>query len=829
MANRLPILETCVRSSQDFCESVLKDFYGALNDKLDNLLENSRSNLQQWQLMELQRNLKSNRTIFEQDYLQAFNNSFRHFERGDVKVSNTLQDTPQDTSSLSLVANDDLEQNIAAKTLIQRINGDHPEELCLLHERLCALINKKMPEEANPVGPTQLAQCLEAALQSLNLENQITILFFKVFEKVLHSQAGEFYQELNKTLSGANVLPNISFAEIQRSRVARPNPQSQAPQAPQEPEADSLPPQQEAPQGDPAHQQAANQPFSQQSASAQQQPINPNPESTAYQQELFGAIQQLQQAVFQNTVTGPNTAVNDPTNTAANRAVQATPQSGEPQPQAPFQAQTTSGGMHVTSAPSYSRSEVVSALNSLQSGAMNGNTAQHGNAALAVTQPMANFDNLAPGNLQICPVQPLNTIVQALEESLPEGEQELGPEEINTIDLVGMIFEFMLKDDELPDSVKSLLSYLHVPYIKVALHDPAMFAEAEHPARLLLNKLSEAGTLWLNKEGHGQFKVFDEMKNVVDKILKDFGEGASLFEDLLDSFTEFVEKVEHRVEQLERLSAQKAEAEQHLQKVKAYVHKRIKSRVNNSEYQVPAPVVALLLYPWFDYLTSLMLRYGEKSEQWQQGLQVIDNLLWSIAPKQTEHEVTRLKNLQDLLRKQLLKGFETIGYEQVKGDDLLEKITVLQEQAMDLSSGETDIVVSEEDKLEIRDMQEQTGAREIVVAPPDPLSMTDDERELVDKLRMIEFGTWFEFESDASEEPQKLKVAWFSKENLSYLFVNAAGKQVSMLTAIEISRQMLNKTARIIAGSAKPFLERALESIYQRMAAKAIDSQPVIA
>ena len=463
--------------------------------------------------------------------------------------------------------------------------------------------------------------------------------------------------------------------------------------------------------------------------------------------------------------------------------------------------------------PVYTHNDIVTALHGLQ-----------GAVALAdapdKTGVMQAFKELKPGNIDSCPVQPLDVVIDAIAQISPdEGDdpKQLDDEDCSTIDLVGMIFDYMLKDENLPDSVKAILSYLHVPYIKVALIDPEMFAKSEHPARRLLDELSEAGALWLNKEGHGQFRVFDEIKRVVDQILSDFNIGVELFDQLLSEFDEFTRKVKRRVEQLEKLSAQKAEADQNLQKVKAYVHKQIKTRVKAE--QLPAPLVAMLLYPWFDYLTSIMLRYGEKSEEWGQGLQVIDTLLWSIKPKTTEHEIHRLDNVREFLSKQIEKGFDTIGFDPTKGQDLLQQITVLQDSAASLESSKEVVELSEADQQEIDRMQNETTVREQITLAPKESEMTEAEREIVDKLRLIEFGTWFEFQKeDNPDESQKLKVAWYNTENLSYLMVNAAGKQVSVLTALDLARQMIGQSARIIAGSAKPFFERALESIYENMA-----------
>ena len=62
--------------------------------------------------------------------------------------------------------------------------------------------------------------------------------------------------------------------------------------------------------------------------------------------------------------------------------------------------------------------------------------------------------------------------------SLP-GQQKLSDQEADVIDLVGMLFDFILDDDNLPDNCKTALSHLHTPYLKVALQDKATLTRDE--------------------------------------------------------------------------------------------------------------------------------------------------------------------------------------------------------------------------------------------------------------------------------------------------------------------------------------------------------------
>jgi serine/threonine protein kinase len=791
IANNSGLVTRCADESKVFAAMLMKNFHETITKRFEELQENSRSNAQVQLLLEVARNTRKKKDEVNRDFQKYLEAGFNDFARGEYKSDATFQIDQPIPDKLSLLANDDLERNIAASTLIKNIQGRYSEELALLHERLCEVIKKNLPLEACPVGPYQLANHFKQAVQPLGLEKQITALFFKTLEKNLQAQLGDLYKQLNQQLVDAGVLPKLTSAEVHR----RHQPQAAANNNSFSASGLNQLLDEEIRQFDRVnHGSVASLQHTQ-----MQQAITPNAElpSSDYQQQLFGAIRQMQQTGFMvPPTTGQMAALNDaPANWVP--AGYASPD-------------------RMMRGPVYARNDIVTALSGLQGTALEGAVTLTGNTASIAATTTAQFQALRPGHLQPYPVQALDAVMDAIAEISPDGDGE--PKQLNQndsgmIDLVAMIFEYMLKDEHLPDSVKALLSYLQVPYIKVALLDPDLFAKPEHPARVLLDRLSEAGTLWLNKDGYGQFRVFDEIKRVVNRVLNEFSDRVELFDQFLQEFNDYVATVKRRTEQLEKLAVQREEAEQHLQNVRAYVHKRIKTRV--ADEHIPAAIVAFLLYPWFDYLTSLMLRHGEKSEQWQQGLQVIDSLLWSIKPKTTPHEITRLNNLRDLLNSQIQKGFDTIGYNQAKADELLLKLAELQQLA---AKSNEPIKVSAADRTEITRMVKEVTVRESIVLPPDTSTMTADEKDLVEKLRMIEFGTWFEFKEGEKGEAQKLKVAWFNSENLSYLMVNSAGKQVSMITALELARQLIAKTARIIAGSAKPFFERALEAIYKKMA-----------
>ncbi|HAB85132.1 MAG TPA: DUF1631 domain-containing protein, partial [Pseudomonas sp.] len=66
----------------------------------------------------------------------------------------------------------------------------------------------------------------------------------------------------------------------------------------------------------------------------------------------------------------------------------------------------------------------------------------------------------------------------------------------DVINLVSMLFEFILDDRTLPDSLKALIGRLQIPLLKVAVIDKTFFSRGSHPARRLLNEIASAAMGW---------------------------------------------------------------------------------------------------------------------------------------------------------------------------------------------------------------------------------------------------------------------------------------------------------------------------------------------
>src|SRR5699024_4297325 len=101
-----------------------------------------------------------------------------------------------------------------------------------------------------------------------------------------------------------------------------------------------------------------------------------------------------------------------------------------------------------------------------------------------------------------------------------KGARMSGADE-DTIDLVGMLFEFILEDRNLPVEMQVLLARLQIPYLKAAILDRRMFAHASHPARRLLDALAEAAKGWSEESDRGR-RLYAKVHGIVETLLQEF-------------------------------------------------------------------------------------------------------------------------------------------------------------------------------------------------------------------------------------------------------------------------------------------------------------------
>jgi hypothetical protein len=91
--------------------------------------------------------------------------------------------------------------------------------------------------------------------------------------------------------------------------------------------------------------------------------------------------------------------------------------------------------------------------------------------------------------------------------------------------------------------------------------------------------------------------------------------------------------------------------------------------------------------------------------------------------------------------------------------------------------------------------------------------LTEAERQMVQRLRRMRFGTWFEFAGAPGNPARRIKLSWMSPLTSTCMFVDRAGMQAEIKSLRDLAQEILDGRARVIPKPKHPFIDRALVSI----------------
>jgi hypothetical protein len=164
------------------------------------------------------RDLRRARAQIAQRFDQAIADAFRRLQEAPMNAR------AMDASSLSLVSDEALEEQLATEQVVDGLGRYHAPALELLEKRLAALTERPVlgPRD-NPVGPKFLAEALGNSLTALDVSTSVRIVLYKFFERDLSASLAPLYDRLNSGLVAAGILPHIKA-----TKRAEPLPQQPA-------------------------------------------------------------------------------------------------------------------------------------------------------------------------------------------------------------------------------------------------------------------------------------------------------------------------------------------------------------------------------------------------------------------------------------------------------------------------------------------------------------------------------------------------------------------------------------------------------------------------
>ena len=420
-----------------------------------------------------------------------------------------------------------------------------------------------------------------------------------------------------------------------------------------------------------------------------------------------------------------------------------------------------------------------------------------------------------------------------------------------TIDVISMIFDYILDDRSLPDFIKALIGRLQIPILKVAIIDREFFSRKSHPARQLLNDLAYAGVGWSDESEAAKDRLYERMESIVLRILHEFDDDVVIFQQLLDEFRDFIEEEKQKfLAAQEKISNQAHEAE-YRERLKHQVAEMLADKLKDA--QLPENVRNFIMTDWRRVMTEASLHAsGHKAEQ-QRSLQVVDDLIWSLQLKETPEERKRMILVLPLMLDALRDGLTAAGFSEGEiavVTDMLEvhHLAILKTQAPVTHDNESTLFSQTQDnrdgKASVNDIDRKISAmHEDVDALPDiglddleefdfnetlagqsgfdnmmaEMGLEQDfddgpriEDEYTERVRNLEIGNWIEL-SHENGGTMRVKLAWKGDQFTNFSFVNRQYKVVAERPFFVLADDFRQGRAAVIEDVA--LFDRALDGV----------------
>jgi hypothetical protein len=401
----------------------------------------------------------------------------------------------------------------------------------------------------------------------------------------------------------------------------------------------------------------------------------------------------------------------------------------------------------------------------------------------------------------------------------------MGQMDAMTLDIVARLFDQLFDDPKIPLGAKGLIGRLQIPMLKVAIADKDLFSKKDHPARMLLDTLGEIA-IRLPADFNTDSKLFGHLETILQELITGYKDDVEIFGIVRDQLTELMRREDERIEAEARAASERVVQEEALAVAKTAAQAAVSARVQ--AHPLPGPVLEFIIEQWLKLMMLIHVRRGPASEPWNRAIEVMDQLIWSVQPKESVEDRRKLANSVPVLLKSLTAGLQACGVEEEVREKFFTELMRFHTAILSAPPKGAAAPMPEAPKAPPAALD---FARAVTIRNPfgegqvQVQGLEGDPEETVmnaarhatdpDALRV---GDWFEWKKAGAEEPLPVRLIFITPRKTRYIFCDRNQKEYIECTRNEVIRRLRAGEAVLMDEEPEvPFFERIMSSVLSTM------------
>lgn len=400
-------------------------------------------------------------------------------------------------------------------------------------------------------------------------------------------------------------------------------------------------------------------------------------------------------------------------------------------------------------------------------------------------------------------------LADAIREQLVEGARRLGLDpdqtqfassENDAIDLVGLLFESLFQTHALLDRARRLYARLVLPYVKVALGDERLFVDRDHPARRLLDVITEAcegndGATAQDRE------LLERAAGIAQRIVADYNEDLSIFALASEELESLLEQQRKRVDLMEKRAAESVHGRERLLQARLQAAAALGERVAKAPL---TPAVAdFLVEHWQHHLVQTLLRDGLGSPRHADVLALADALV-VVDDLAAQGRGAVVADRLIALQPAITECLASCGLDQGVANGWLSGLVGA------LAQPDAPRSTRKLPPPQMTDEEPEPAPLRVVAGH----AGLDFDPQVAERLRQLVPGEWVRL-LEGSGEHVAAKVAWVSPLTARLLLVNRRGARVLVASAEQLAA--LVAEGRLVVGTDQAPFDEAMRQLRQRL------------